>query len=82
MSRTLFKIQEVSVSGSVSANTVFEKTLNPPSISGYTCVGLVGWHVNHSWLYPSALTKSWVRFFCDGQATTCTVTLTLLYIKS
>lgn len=75
--------RDLNVGGSVNANTAKEFVVSPPSVVGYTCVGIVSVTVNNPRCYLSKFTTSGITVLnANSSAVSPTVYYRLLYVKS
>lgn len=75
--------RDLSVNGSVNANTAKEFAVSPPSVAGYACMGIVSVTVNNPRCYLSKFTTSGITVLnANSSAVSPTVYYRLLYVKS
>lgn len=70
-------------SDSVNANTAKEFAVSPPTVAGYSCIGVVSVTVNNPRCYLSKITASGITVLnANSSAVSPTVYYRLLYVKS
>lgn len=70
-------------SDSVNANTAKEFAISPPSVAGYSCIGVVSVTVNNPRCYLSKITASGITVLNASSAVaTPTVYWRLLYVRT
>lgn len=79
----LFQVKTVGFSGNIAKLGTLVCTYTPPTVDGYTAVGVVGVTTNHTWLCICYFNKGAVWIYNPGSgATTVEGQSQILYIKT